>query len=198
MGCICSYNKKKGRVLDVSTLPETDFAFEPKDDEFVELNKLDRILHLRRFSMKVGKKYGSSSKGQLNRFPNVLPYDYNRVKLIHPIDGRDYINASWITGDGTCDFRNTSNEKVSISKPTLISFVASQGPLKHTCVHHLQMVIDYSIDVVVVLTSLGYGHGSNYKESCHQYWPNQNFATRTFNHICITELREDHIREDTF
>ena len=60
------------------------------------------------------------------------------------------------------------------------------------------MVMDYSIDIVVVLTTLVYAQGSAYKERCRQYWPDQSFSSKIFNHICITKLGEYNIREDTF
>ena len=49
------------------------------------------------------------------------------------IHGADYINASWITGNKE---------------------IATQGPLPNTCVHHLQMILEQKIDVVVMLSKL--------------------------------------------
>ena len=33
-----------------------------------------------------------------------------------------------------------------------INFIASQGPLPNTCVHHLQMIYELEIDFVIMLT----------------------------------------------
>ena len=33
-----------------------------------------------------------------------------------------------------------------------INFIASQGPLPNTCVHHLQMIFELEIDFVIMLT----------------------------------------------
>ena len=35
-----------------------------------------------------------------------------------------------------------------------INFFASQGPLQNTCVHHLQMIFEHDIDIVILLTKL--------------------------------------------
>ena len=33
-----------------------------------------------------------------------------------------------------------------------INFIASQGPLPNTCVHHLQMIFEQKVDFVIMLT----------------------------------------------
>ena len=34
----------------------------------------------------------------LERYVNIVPYDHNRVVLDTPVEGCDYVNASWIGG----------------------------------------------------------------------------------------------------
>ena len=59
-----------------------------------------------------------------------------------PIDGVDYVNASWIT-DG----------KNVIGNPCpKIAFMACQGPTLHTCPHHWQMIYENYVDIIVMLT----------------------------------------------
>ena len=77
------------------------------------------------------------------RYPELVPYLYNRVKLVQPIDDHDYINASWITNENTTDF---------LGNKTTTYFIASQGPLLETCPHHLSMIYKYNIDLIVTLT----------------------------------------------
>ncbi len=72
------------------------------------------------------------------RYGNILCYDNNRVELVNPIDGCKYINASWITSDG--------------SKPSKI--LTTQGPLPHTLPHFLQMMVEQRVDCIVMLTKL--------------------------------------------
>ena len=96
------------------------------------------------------------------RYTNILPYDHTRVELTEPLDGVDYINASWITNAMPRDCNghilrlNSASESASCSN---ISFMACQGPLPHTCSHHLQLIHEQKIDIVVMLTRLVEGVG---------------------------------------
>ncbi|XP_054789346.1 protein-tyrosine-phosphatase PTP1-like [Prosopis cineraria] len=79
-----------------------------------------------------------------NRYPeNVLPFDENRVVLESSTDPRPtamgYINASFLSP--------SSSESVS-------QFIATQGPLPHTCEDFWEMVIQYRCPVIVNLTAL--------------------------------------------
>ena len=55
----------------------------------------------------------------------------------HPIQGCDYVNASWVRG---------INESCK--------FIAAQGPLNHTLQHFLQMILENDVQMVVMLTNL--------------------------------------------
>ena len=74
----------------------------------------------------------------ISRYGNILPYDHNRVRLNVPYMDCDYVNASWIGEDG--------------SRPTKI--MATQGPMTHTMPYFLQMVVEQSVDCIVMLTKL--------------------------------------------
>ena len=100
------------------------------------------------------------------RYPNILPYDFNRVKLKTAINGMDYINASFITGihSGSNEFK-TSGEITKTdfqdfpARFSNISFLASQGPLAQTCAHHLQMILENNVKLVIMLTKIREGDG---------------------------------------
>ena len=68
-----------------------------------------------------------------------------------PINGADYINASYITGDGFEDMldENVRDDPDDPSRWSNINFIACQGPLPETTVHHLQMIFENKIDIVV-------------------------------------------------
>ena len=73
---------------------------------------------------------------------DIIQYNKNRVKLQVPIDGDDYINASWITDGKT----------IKDNPCPGIAFIACQGPTVQTCPHHWQMIYENNVDVIVMLT----------------------------------------------
>ena len=73
----------------------------------------------------------------------MVPYVQNRVKLSHPIEESDYINASWITNENRTDI---------FGNQTCTFFIASQGPMLHTCPQHLQMIYRNQVDIILTLT----------------------------------------------
>ena len=95
------------------------------------------------------------------RYPNILPYDFNRVKLKAAINGMDYINASFITGiQSGSNEGKTSGQMIKTdfqdfpARFSNISFLASQGPLANTCAHHLQMILENNVQLVIMLTKI--------------------------------------------
>ena len=67
----------------------------------------------------------------------------------------DYINASWIT---TSTRRETNDDiPTSHSSFSNISFIASQGPLPSSCAHHLQMIHEQKVDIVLMLSNIEEG-----------------------------------------
>lgn len=94
----------------------------------------------------LGKRPENLSK---NRFPSVLPYDYNRVKLAH-LHASDYINASYITTD----------------HPKHPTYIATQGPLQHCAGDFWQMVWEQGVSEVIMLATAD-------NEDCYQYWPTE-------------------------
>ncbi|XP_058276348.1 phosphatidylinositol phosphatase PTPRQ [Hirundo rustica] len=107
-----------------------------------------------------------------NRFPNIKPYNNNRVKLMPDagIPGSDYINASYVSGY-LCP-----NE-----------FIATQGPLPGTVGDFWRMVWETRTKTLVMLTQC-FEKG---RIRCHQYWPEDNKPVTVFGDIVITKLMED-------
>lgn len=88
---------------------------------------------------------------QLNRYVNVVPFDENRVRLAR--GKNDYINASLLS-----------------SKPggqVSWSYIATQGPLRHTAAQFWQMVLEQRVVVIVMLTRVI----EKQTEKCAQYFP---------------------------
>ena len=86
--------------------------------------------------------------GQFNLLPTILPFDQNRIRLRKPIDGYDYINASWLNSAE----EESTYEQVIYSKQTRFSqikFAVGQNPLPNTIHHHYQMIHENRFDVVV-------------------------------------------------
>ena len=72
-----------------------------------------------------------------NRFQDILPYDFNRVKLLHKSEHDDYINASVIRG-----FSNNSKGL----------YIAAQGPRNKTVEDFWRMIwqvlsIDFALTI---------------------------------------------------
>ncbi|XP_068092774.1 tyrosine-protein phosphatase non-receptor type 3 isoform X2 [Hyperolius riggenbachi] len=87
-----------------------------------------------------------------NRYKDVLPYDATRVLLQGEED--DYINASCVN--------------MEIASSNIVNrYIATQGPLPHTCAHFWQMVWDNKLSLVIMLTTLT----ERGRTKCHQYWP---------------------------
>ncbi|XP_041934315.1 receptor-type tyrosine-protein phosphatase O isoform X2 [Alosa sapidissima] len=87
-----------------------------------------------------------------NRYTNILPYDFSRVKLItmHNDEGLDYINANYIPG------YNSPRE-----------YIATQGPLPETRNDFWKMVLQQKSHIVVMLTQCN----ERRRVKCDHYWP---------------------------
>ncbi|XP_051795405.1 receptor-type tyrosine-protein phosphatase H isoform X5 [Acanthochromis polyacanthus] len=85
-----------------------------------------------------------------NRFKNVLPYDWCRVKLSTLNGTSDYINANYMPG------YNSNRE-----------YIASQGPLPATVNDFWKMIWEQRVKGIVMVTNCTEGG----KIKCEQYWP---------------------------
>ncbi|XP_075977709.1 protein tyrosine phosphatase Meg isoform X2 [Anticarsia gemmatalis] len=88
-----------------------------------------------------------------NRYRDIAPYDSTRVILKNGPTG-DYINASYI------------NMEIPNSD-TVLTYIATQGPLASTVGDFWQMVWESESSLVVMLTVLS----ERGRAKCHQYWP---------------------------
>ncbi|XP_059843577.1 receptor-type tyrosine-protein phosphatase O isoform X2 [Hypanus sabinus] len=87
-----------------------------------------------------------------NRYTNILPYDFSRVKLtsLQCEDESDYINANYIPG-----FNSTRE------------YIATQGPLAETRNDFWKMVIQQKSGIIVMLTQCN----ERRRIKCDHYWP---------------------------
>ncbi|KAM7378621.1 hypothetical protein PAMA_013501 [Pampus argenteus] len=87
-----------------------------------------------------------------NRYTNILPYDFSRVKLIlmHNDEGSDYINANYIPG-----YKHPKE------------YIATQGPLPETRNDFWKMVLQEKSPIVVMLTQCN----ERRRVKCDHYWP---------------------------
>ncbi|XP_053197059.1 receptor-type tyrosine-protein phosphatase H-like [Scomber japonicus] len=87
-----------------------------------------------------------------NRFSNVLPYDWCRVKLStsNPTGASDYINASYMPG-----YKNNRE------------YIATQGPLPATVNDFWRMIWEQRVKGIVMVTNCTEGR----RTKCEQYWP---------------------------
>ncbi|MEQ2212035.1 hypothetical protein XENOCAPTIV_023617 [Xenoophorus captivus] len=87
-----------------------------------------------------------------NRYTNILPYDFSRVKLIsmHNDEGADYINANYIPG-----YRHSKE------------YIATQGPLPETRNDFWKMVLQQKSPIIVMLTQCN----ERRRVKCDHYWP---------------------------
>uniref|UniRef100_A0AAV2KVW1 Protein-tyrosine-phosphatase n=1 Tax=Knipowitschia caucasica TaxID=637954 RepID=A0AAV2KVW1_KNICA len=107
-----------------------------------------------------------------NRFPNIKPYNNNRVKLLSQpgSDGSDYINASFISGY-LCP-----NE-----------FIATQGPLPGTVAAFWRMIWETGTRTIVMLTQC-FEKG---RIRCHKYWPEDDKPMSVFSDILVSKVSEE-------
>uniref|UniRef100_A0A8C9THJ2 protein-tyrosine-phosphatase n=1 Tax=Scleropages formosus TaxID=113540 RepID=A0A8C9THJ2_SCLFO len=93
-----------------------------------------------------------SQNMEKNRYKDVLPYDATRVVLENNDD--DYLNASHV--------------KMEVPAAEVANhYLASQGPLPHTCSHFWQAVWEQQVHIIIMLTTLT----ERGRPKCHQYWP---------------------------
>ena len=109
-------------------------TIEPEKSEYKQLKEIDRAKHVAPFSSDVAKLPDNK---KFNRYINILPYDFNRIKLKDPVDGIDYINGSHITGSlsnenpqNNLDAEENAIKSFEFSKFRNINFLATQGPLQ--------------------------------------------------------------------
>ncbi|KAL3266763.1 hypothetical protein HHI36_010922 [Cryptolaemus montrouzieri] len=138
-------------------------------EEIEDESKNNRQFVNTTFAMKLENK-------RKNRYTNIIPFDEHRVKLNIDEDDEissDYINASFIKG--------YSGE---------VEYIATQGPLEHTCKDFWKMVIQENVTVIVMVTQFV----EKEKEKCFRYFPNNHETMLISEDIevkCQVELQFD-------
>ncbi|XP_062860865.1 receptor-type tyrosine-protein phosphatase O isoform X2 [Trichomycterus rosablanca] len=112
-----------------------------------------------------------------NRYTNILPYDFSRVKLIsmHNDEGSDYINANYIPG---------------YKSPR--EYIATQGPLPETRNDFWKMVMQQNSHIIVMLTQCN----ERRRVKCDHYWPFTDEPV-TYGEITVEMLSESESPEWT-
>lgn len=76
-----------------------------------------------------------------NRYYDIYPYDLNRLVLINPIQGNDFINASWIQEPSFQLPAQLRNQIPNYRPPQPQTWIAAQGPLGQTCYEFLSLCL---------------------------------------------------------
>lgn len=100
-----------------------------------------------------------------NRYLNVLPYDYNRVKLGGPAD---YVNASHV--------------EFSTREVPLCRYIATQGPLSTTAADFWEMICIHECRAIVMLTNTTEKGVSK----CALYFPARAGEAKQFRHLGVS------------
>lgn len=127
----------------------------PEKEDFFTMNALDQdrcLLLEPQWLTLVALRHENARR---NRYYNVRPYDRTRVRL--PLEGNDYINASYVTFDSHTNY------------------IACQGPTPATVAHFWAMVAHEARRegntraAVVMITPLV----EQQITKCHKYWPDE-------------------------
>ncbi|KAF1802500.1 protein-tyrosine phosphatase-like protein [Mucor lusitanicus] len=150
----------------------------------------------------------SMEKGTLNRYDNIWPYEYSRVKLEENDD--NYINANYIQFANvkkniTLSPISKSDQEVKLEEKGLLSeasvrtmnrlnvdltsnrqYISTQGPLPTTFNDFWQMIWNENSSVIVMLTQ----ETEMNKIKCHTYWPTMENVSQAYGSITVTLASE--------
>ncbi|KAF7731545.1 hypothetical protein EC973_009309 [Apophysomyces ossiformis] len=137
--------------------------------------------------------------GSLNRYTNIWPYEYTRVKVAQPQTGTGYINASYIQYADTIAARssitipsssfsstttNISTDHVSYTSLQTMKlqgpqpyrrYISTQGPMPDTFADFWQVVWEQNSRVLI---------------KCHRYWPSVVGQPVSYGTLTVTLLSE--------
>ncbi|XBW38793.1 hypothetical protein QEN19_004377 [Hanseniaspora menglaensis] len=131
-------------------------------NEFISDRSTKNTQALNSFSISISKK---STNYKRNRYNDISPYNYNRVKL--------QVNESSLEGSNN-DYINASYLKIDcLDKKNPEFFIASQGPTKNTYKQFWQMCfqqgkISQTNEIIIVMVT---PLVENNREKCFPYWP---------------------------
>ena len=156
----------------------------PSKEEFDELEAIDKerqgITSV--LTMSQGKRYNDGKSGRFNIDKNILPYDQTRVKLKSPINGVDYINASWIK---KIQEENHYDDLYNFLTTSKMNILLAQDPTADTKQHFYQMIFEQHVDIIVHI-------GSDENLSL---WKKRSYGNISKNLIERVELETNVIRE---
>ncbi|KAL0074436.1 protein-tyrosine phosphatase-like protein [Phycomyces blakesleeanus] len=138
--------------------------------------------------------------GALNRYTNIWPFEYTRVKVQSSESGStDYINASFIQyADSNSQDSPLPDQVSQISLDTMSSknegyagtdyrrYISTQGPLPATFSDFWQVVWEQNSRVLVMLTK----EEEMNKIKCHRYWPSNINQPVRYGPLTVTMLSE--------
>lgn len=84
-----------------------------------------------------------------NRYHNVWPFDYNRVRLPGASSVDTYVNASWVNDQ---------------------DYICAQAPTADTVADFLKMIINTEVRIIISLSEEFDSNGGGRKK-CERYWP---------------------------
>ena len=156
----------------------------PSKEEYDELEEKDRKRSglSSDLTMSQGRRHNDGRNGIMNIKEDVLPYDQTRVLLETPINGVDYINASWVQKVKEMNVYEDVYEFLSTSK---MNFILTQDPTKDTGQHFYQMIFEQNIDVIVHI-------GTDQKTP---KWKKQSYGNISKELVERTVLQNDIVRE---
>lgn len=143
-------------------------------EEFEHLQQQEcRLLYDKR----EGQKPCNESK---NRYKNILPFDYTRVKLDLP--DSDYINANYLKYEEDPPIEESSR----CSKQPYKTYIAAQGPLQASVNEFWWMIWQHKTRVIVMMTK----EFERTKSKCFRYWPDVDKPARKFGQLSVVNLTE--------
>lgn len=165
----------------------------PVDVEFKRLPKFEGT-----FAQKAGRNSNNVSK---NRSTNVIPYDFNRVKLwkftpseINDEEDDDDNNSDEDESDNENSDKDYINASFMDGYHKQKSIIATQNPLPNTVSDFWLMVIQQNCSHIVMLSELSEGG----KEQSAHYWPlkgTQNYGAVGVTVRNVTSRRDLVVRE---
>ncbi|KAG0164933.1 hypothetical protein DFQ28_007292 [Apophysomyces sp. BC1034] len=132
--------------------------------------------------------------GSLNRYTNIWPYEYTRVKVAQPQTGTGYINASYIQYADAIDAHSSTDHVSRTSLQTMKlqgpqpyrRYISTQGPMPDTFADFWQVVWEQNSRVLVMLTK----EEEMNKIKCHRYWPSVVGQATSYGTLTVTLLSE--------
>lgn len=92
---------------------------------------------------------------------NLIPYDFNRVKISHILNEGDYVNGSWINMlKDERDYDDLIFHQYLPQSPIVL--IVCQAPTATTIGRHLRMIYESNIELVVQVS------GKNSKSAYEQ------------------------------